>query len=257
MKEGKDVKLIRCVDCNEVIFLSSYDFYPEYLYDAEKDIFEERMKDDRKTFEVKHQRHHLEELSVIEGSFISEDLYLEPVKTSYFEVTNGCENFVVKKWRKNIRAPLTYELIPGHLALTEVRFSAQGEDIRKQFQAEVKLTDRAVEKTDHFVKLVQSVISQMDEKDLRSENLCETGNPAILHVTLDEEKIEQILKGCQDIFTPEELKKIEVFIRGNTGYCGVMTALVERQFEIRKSEKSRLEGVTVLPGRLKKRGVFS
>ena len=107
MREGKDVKLIRCVDCNEVIPLSTYDFYPEYLYDAEKGIFEERKRDDRKSFEAKHQRHHVEELSIIEGSFISEDPYLEPLKTGYFEVTNGCENFVVKKWRNDIHAPLT------------------------------------------------------------------------------------------------------------------------------------------------------
>jgi hypothetical protein len=240
MKEDNNIRLIRCMDCNEIIALSIYDFYPEYLHDAEKGIFEERERYDRKTFEVKHQRHRLEELYVIEGSFLAEDLYLEPVKASYFEVTNGCENFVVKKWRKDIRAPLAYELIPGHLALTDIRFSAQCEDIRKQLQTELKLSGKAEEKIKGFIDVVQSVISQMDEKDLIREDICETVSPVVSHVPLDEKQIEKILKECQKIFTPEELKKIEEFIRENNEYNGVMTALIERRFEIRKIEGNKV-----------------
>jgi hypothetical protein len=236
MKEGKNFCLTRCVDCNEIISLSTHDFSPEYFYDAEKDVLKAEKRDDRKEFEGKHQRHHLEELQVIEESFISEGLYLEPVKTSYFEVTNGCEKFVVKKWRKDVYTPLTYELIPGHLVLTKVSFSAQGEGIRKQLHAEVKLTDRADEKAERFVNVVQSVISQMDEKDLDRENLCETGDPALSHAILSEDKVGKIVERCREIFAPDELKKIEKFIRENNEYNGVMTALVKRYFEIRMDE---------------------
>lgn len=236
MKEEKDIRLIRCVECNEIISLSKYDFCPEYIHDVEKDIFEEQKGDDRKPFVAKHQRHHLEELHMIEGSFISEDLYLEPVKASYFEVTNGSEKFVIKKWRKDIHAPLTYELIPGHIAFTEIRLFAQCKDIRKQFQAEVEILDSAEEKIDNFVKVVESVVSQMEEKEFRKKDLYETSSPVVSHVRLGEEEIEKILKGCQRIFTSDEIKRIEKFIRENNEYNGVMTALVERQFEIRKSE---------------------
>lgn len=235
MKAGKNLKLTRCVDCNEIIPLSVYDSYPEYVYDIERDILREQKRDDRKNFEDKHQRHHLEELQVIEGSCISGGPYREPVKASYFEVTNGSENFVIKKWRKDIYDPLTYELIPGHLAFTELMFSPQYDDIRKQFQTEVKLTDHTEEKMEHFLTVVRSVISQMNESDLETEDLYETDNPAIVYVQLNEEKVGKILEGCRTVFTPEELKKLAVFIRENNEHDGVMTALVKRQFEIKRT----------------------
>jgi hypothetical protein len=37
------------------------------------------------------------------------------------------------------------------------------------------------------------------------------------------------------VFTPEELKKLVVFIRENNEHDGVMTALVKRQFEIKRT----------------------
>jgi len=218
-----------------------YDFSPDYFYDAEKDVLREERRDDQKDFKDRHQKHHLEELRVIEGSFVSEGLYLEPVKASYFEVTNGYEKFVVKKWRKDIYAPLTYELIPGHLILTKVRFSAQADDIRKQLKREIKLANHADEKVEKFIKVVQSVISQMDEKDLRRENLCETGDPACSHVTLSADKVGKIIEGCRQIFAPAEFERIEGFIRENNEYNGVMTALAKRFFAIRVDGNSGVE----------------
>jgi len=247
MRERKNFRLTRCVDCNEIIFLSTYDFSLEYFYDAEKDVLTEEERDDRKDFEDRHQRHHLEELQLIDGSFISEGLYWEPVKASYFEVTNGYEKFVVKKWRKDVYAPLVYELIPGHLVFTRVSFSAQCDDIRKQFLKDMKLADNENEKADRFVDIVQSVISQMDEKDLSRENVCETGAPAHLHVLLSTDKIERIVEGCRGIFTPAEIRKIEKFIRENNEYNGVMTVLAKRHFEIRIDENSKVEKRKKIP----------
>jgi hypothetical protein len=227
------------VDCNEIISLSRYDFSPDYFYDAEKDILKEEERNDRKNFEGRHQKHHLEELQVIEGSFVSEGRYLEPVKVSYFEATNGHEKFLVKKWRKDIYTPLTYELVPGQLVLTKVTFSVQEEDIRKQLQAEKMFDDHADGKIDKFVDVVRSVISRMDEKNLSSESLFETGDPALSsYVSLSADEVGKIVERCREIFAPAELKKIEKFIRENNEYNGVMTVLVQRHFEIRINEYS-------------------
>jgi hypothetical protein len=81
----------------------------------------------------------------------------------------------------------------------------------------------------------------MNESDLETEDLYETDNPAIVYLKLNEEKVDKILEGCRTVFTPEELKKLVVFIRENNEHDGVMTALVKRQFEIRRDENSRVE----------------
>jgi hypothetical protein len=49
---------------------------------------------------ILHHGHRLENLKIIEDSFVSEKAYSEPIKTSFFKATNGKEKFVVKKFRE-------------------------------------------------------------------------------------------------------------------------------------------------------------
>lgn len=240
MKEKKGIRFTRCRDCNELICLSDYDFSPDYFYNAEKDTVRVIMRNDRKSFEERHKKHQLEDLQVIEGSFITEGLYMEPVKASYFEVTNGSERFVVKKWRKDIYAPLTYELIPGRLVLKETTFSVSREDIRKQFLAEVKIDEQSKAKVTEFINVVEKVISKMDERDLNGRELSETGRAGCFFVNLREDQIRKILDGCCFIFSDEEIGEIERFIRENNEYNGVMTVLVKQLFEIQRDEAPKM-----------------
>ena len=128
-------RLIRCVECNEIISMTEYDFSPEYRYDEEKDCFIELTKNDREHFVTKHKDHSTEELNVNGASFVSQSPYSDPLKTCYFEATNGRENFVIKRWRDTIEDPVEYELFKGHIEITDPQVEVQTTHIRRQIEA--------------------------------------------------------------------------------------------------------------------------
>ena len=111
-------KWIRCIECNEVAHVTDYDCSPEYQWDEARGEVIEKSVDDMRDFMLQHGRHTIEELSRVSDSFVSEGSYVEPLRVSYIEATNGKEWFVIKTWRDDINDPLRYELIPGWIKTT-------------------------------------------------------------------------------------------------------------------------------------------
>ena len=128
---------IRCVECNEVAHITDYDCSPQYHCDKNLEEVIERPMDDTRNFMVKHRHHKMEELYIIKDSFMSEGAYVEPLKVSYFDATNGKERFVIKRWRESINNPLQYELIPGYVK-TAVNLEVQSDEIRRQIRSEIQ-----------------------------------------------------------------------------------------------------------------------
>ena len=129
-------RLLRCTECNEIINMTEHDFSAEYHYDKKKDCFLELVRNDREPFITKHKSHKVEELKVNRASYISDCSYSEPLKTSYFETTNGREDFVIKRWRDKIESPLRYEIVKGYIEVTN-KSVVHGENIIKQIQTEI------------------------------------------------------------------------------------------------------------------------
>src|SRR4030067_2730725 len=113
-----------------------FDQWPEYepSQDPSVESFRTLLKDDFQDFLRNHRGHRLEDLKIIEDSFVSEKSYSEPVKTSYFKATNGREHFVVKRFRERIDQPLKYQLIRGDYSLKCIDLQIQSEAIRKQLE---------------------------------------------------------------------------------------------------------------------------
>jgi hypothetical protein len=128
---------IRCIECNQVAHVTEYDRSPLYQCDRDYGNSIEKPMDDMKSFMMQHGRHSMEELSVIKDSFISEGKYGEPRKASYFQATNGKEQFVIKGWREDINVPLQYELIPGCIKTT-LDLKVQSYEIQMQMREEIK-----------------------------------------------------------------------------------------------------------------------
>ena len=101
-------KLIRCIQCNEVMNATEWDSYPEYTWDS-GEIKEIEMSD-RKAFLQEHKGHDIEELIPV-STPVSDKPYTEPIKTCYFEATNGKGTFLIKRWRSTIDNPFAYEII--------------------------------------------------------------------------------------------------------------------------------------------------
>ena len=144
-------QLIRCTHCDEIFLKTPYDQWPEYEPSSSLSPDPSRSveRDDFKAFLGNHQGHPLEELKIIEESFVSEKAYAEPVKISYFKATNGKEHFVIKKFRDQISEPLRYQLIHGDYFLKCVGIGIQTEAIKAEI-AYLQSHYRVVKKFDSW-----------------------------------------------------------------------------------------------------------
>jgi len=226
-------KIIRCIDCNALYVSTPFDQIPEYvrdevIVDIQKEHpseYREVGKNDYGAFCQKHSGHVLENLTIIENSFYSEGPYFDPHRILYFETTNGKETFLIKRWRTSVLEPVRYEVVPAKLEVTTT-VEIQRQDLKKQLVHEMR-EPSTQEKVERFIEIVQEEAQQIDPVRCAAEAI-EVTEANISFVPLVEEQIARILKKSSSIFTPEELSKLERFIRQNAEYNGVMTFLIKK-----------------------------
>jgi hypothetical protein len=218
--------LIRCIDCNAVINMAEQDFTPYYTW-REGELAEHEA-DDREVFDQAHKDHKTEYLTSLTTP-ISEKPYREPVKTSYFEATNGTKNFLIKRWRRSIDEPVTYEIIDGRLEVIQGPARVQTEAIKKQLKADYgsSITD---EKIWSFLTAIQKEVEKLDPTSLVLSVEGET--PLIAYHLLGSNCVERILIRCQDKFNHDELQLLREFITEHNAYDDVMTVIVQTDFTV-------------------------
>jgi hypothetical protein len=249
-------QLIRCVDCDAVLLKTPFDQCPEYVFEPNSSpgAFRIVERDDFRDFLKNHHGHRLEDLTIIEDSLVSEKPYVEPVKVSYFKATNGNENFVIEKSRKNIEDPLEYKLIYGDLKLRCLSIEFQIEEIKKQLLAEYP--DLTEEKAESFVRVCQDIPKVVDMRNLERVQE-ESSHPLDIYYQMDEVTIAHLLRRCHNIFQGKEYLDIEDFIQRHRDN-GVLLLKATHRIEIvevAKPEKEvpPLDVPFVIRGILKKR----
>jgi hypothetical protein len=215
---------------------SPFDGHPEYKFDPghPPENFQIIERDDFKDFLFHHQGHQLENLKIIEDSFVSEKAYSEPIKTAFFKATNGRERFVVKKYRERIDEPLKYELVPGDYCLRCLAVEIQSEGILKQIRREVQppLSQR---KIGAFLKLMGVIVEGIDIKDL--ERIPEESHhPLEAYYKIDDVRVMYLLRNCRHIFKGQEYLAIEEFIHRHKD-DGVL--LLKATYEIRITQMAK------------------
>jgi len=219
--------LIHCIDCNKVINMTEWDFCTSYKW-QEGEIKEQEVND-RNAFEQRHKNHRTEELIPVTTA-ISDKPYAEPLKTSYFEASNGKRRFLIKQWRSSIDAPREYEVVEGRLEITHGILYVQSDSIKKQFLVEHDATIPQ-KKLNHFIKAVQDEVKNLDPDAL--EVSAEGESPLISFCQMGTESVKRILARCRDKFDWNELKLIRDFVIGHNGYDDVMTIVATREFSIK------------------------
>jgi hypothetical protein len=205
-------QLIRCKNCDEIFMKTPFDQYPEYEFGSGRspDHFRSGERDDFQEFLIHHHGHRLENLKVIEDSFVSEKAYAEPVKASFFKATNGKERFVVKKSRERIDEPLKYSLIPGDYSLKCITVEVQSEEITKQLKREFK-PPLAQGKIDAFLKLYRAIVEDVAIGDL--ERIPEESDrPLEVYYRIDDVSLMYLLRNSHNIFKGREYSGMEEFI---------------------------------------------
>lgn len=198
----------------------------------------------------------MEELKILEDSFVSDRDYIEPVKTSYFKATNGKENFVVKKFREKIEEPLQYQLIHGDYSLKCIGIEIRSGEIAKQLQAEFKTIPLSHDKVDAFLKLFQYIAKNSDVKKLERISE-ESPNPLEVYYKMDDISLVYLLRNCRNIFKGQEYSAIEDFIHHHKD-DGVLLLKATYRIQITEMVESKREAVTVrVPSKLKEVAVKS
>ncbi len=231
--------LIRCITCDEVFLKTPFDRSPEYepRSTAPLESFQTIERDDLQDFLRDHQGHRLEDLKILEDSFISEKEYFEPVKTSYFKATNGKESFVIKKFRETIEEPVKYQLIHGDYSLTCSHIEAQSKDIEKQLKSEPKTSGLPQNKIDGFLKLLEYITRAVDIEKLERVSE-ESPNPLNIYYKLDDISLVYLLRNCRNIFNGQEYLAVEEFIDRHKN-DGVLLLKATYKIQITKTAKSR------------------
>jgi hypothetical protein len=237
-------QLIRCKNCGELFMKTPFDRYPEYLFglDHSPEMAQSIEKDDFQDFLSHHYGHQLEHLEIIEDSFVSEKVYSEPIKTSFFKATNGKEKFVIKKFREKIDEPLKYQLIHGDYFLKCISLEIQSEEISKQLKRELN-PPLSQTQIDAFLKLFRSIVEDVNMKDL--ERIPEeSSHPLEVFYKIDDVHLMYLLRNCHNIFKGQEYSAIEEFIHRHKD-DGVL--LLKAIFKIQITEMTKHQERMVFP----------
>jgi hypothetical protein len=198
--------------CDEIFMKTPFDQYPEYEFDSGRPLenFRSIERDDFQDFLIHHHGHRLENLKIIEDSFVSEKAYSEPIKTSFFKATNGKEKYVIKKFRERIDEPLKYQLFSGDYSLKCTVIEIQSEEISKQLKRELK-PPLSQNKIDAFLRLYRAIAEDIDIKDL--ERIPEESHhPLEIYYKIDDLRLMYLLRNCRNIFKGQEYSAMEEFI---------------------------------------------
>jgi hypothetical protein len=219
--------LIHCIDCNKLIHMTEGNFCAHYEW--QEGEIREQEDNDRKAFEQRHKNHRTEELIPVTPA-ISDKPYAEPLKTSYFEASNGKRRFLIKRWRSTIEDPCEFEIVDGRLEIAHSKVRVQTEAIKKQFRMEhnAAIPDK---KLNYFIKAVQDEVKNLGPDVL--EVSAEGESPLISFYQLDSDSLKRILMRCQDKFSWQELKLLRDFVIEHNAYDDVMTAVGKKKFSIK------------------------
>ena len=242
------IQLIHCINCHAVCLKTPFDQWPEYESHPldSSDSLRGIDRDDFQDFLRNHRGHRLENLRVIEDSFISEKSYSEPVKVSYFKATNGKESFVIKKFRERIDEPLKYQLILGDYTLRCTGIQIQSEAIAKQLEREFKASPLPLDRIAAFLKLYQHIAETANINNLERVSE-ESPNPLEIYYKIDDLSLFYLLRNCRNIFQGREYATVEEFVHQHKE-DGVLLLKGTHQIEIieRAQSKKKVPAHTAL-----------
>ena len=131
---------------------------------------EAQATDDWRLFMAQHAGHRLEPLQASGEKLFPDGSFMDPMSVGYIEVTNGQNRYVVRRARKSIQEPMSYELIRGHLADVGLTVEVQESEIKKEIKNHFSWAPATCpddDKIDLFVGLVKEVVKTIDPQRIQ------------------------------------------------------------------------------------------
>jgi len=226
--------LLRCHDCNRLLLLGSHNRAPAWRMRAGDVEPIEIPRDDEEEFRRTHARHRLGKLAVVDGSFVSEGAWSDPMRVTYFEATDGNETVVVRRHRTHLDRPVIYEVVPGRLEVRPVALEVQARDIGRQIEADLPgLLDAG--EVAHFLRAVEEIAGSLEPEEL--EEVCvDSRDTLVAYARLDEKHVAEILDRIRTDVPADTLRRLHRFILDNTEGDDVMNLVIRKAFILRDPE---------------------
>ena len=235
-------RFVHCTHCDEGFMETPFDQCPEYEFDPAhpSELFRSKERNDFQEFLKNHRGHRLEYLKIVEGSFVSEKAYIEPVKISYFRATNKKqEKFVVKRSREKIGEPVKYQVIPGDYFLEYLGVEIQSEEIARQLDAEFQRDPLAQPQISAFLKLYGRIVRSIDIKSLERIPQ-ESSHPLEIYYSMDDKSVVYLLRHCRAIFEERKYSDIVDFVYRHKD-AGVLLLKAKYKIKIKERAKTKKE----------------
>lgn len=227
-------KFIHCCVCDAIHHVSTFDKAPIYVF--VRDEVKAQATDDWRLFMTQHAGHRLEPLKASGEKLFTDGLPPDPMSVVYFEVTNGQDRYVVRRARKSIQEPMSYELIRGRLADGGVTVEVQEREIKKEIKNHFSWAPATCpndEKIDLFVRLLKEIANTLDPQSIKISEYSYTDD-SISYGTLDCSVLDALADRCADYFLPDELASLRRFIDTHRDGADVMTLVLRRQLTLER-----------------------
>ena len=224
-------RFIRCRQCNQILPVDRFfgDFEAPALLPGVE--WSDEDSNFRREFAFSHGNHPQEELWIDPETIFSEKPSYEPVKTSYFEATNGRRKFLIKRTKPGLEHPARYEILPGQMKISNLAITIQEADLQREISADRTSSALSAEKVSEFIAAFHKEVAAILPYRLFEaiEATAEGDSPRLLYATLKQERWEKILDRCARNFQDSDLRWIREFIRNHRQPGEVLSLLVHRK----------------------------
>jgi hypothetical protein len=225
-------KFIRCCVCSAIHHVTPFDKAP--IYARLENTLEERAADDWRAFMERHAGHRLEPLKASGETLFPYGSPRDPMSVAYVEVTNGHDRYLVRRRRRSIQEPMSYELISGRLTEVGILVEVQENEIKKEMKNHFSWTPATCptdDKIDVFVGFFKEVIKTLEPQDIPVSEYSYLDN-AVSYGLLDDATVDLLMDKCAVCFLPGELKSLRRFVETHRSGCDVMTLVMRRRLTI-------------------------
>ena len=228
-------KFIRCCVCDAVHHVSSFDKAPTFVFVG--DEFEVLANDDWRLFMAQHAGHRLEPLEASGEKLFPNGSSRDPMSVGYIEVTNGRDRYILRRARKSVQEPVSYQLIRGRLADMGTVVEIQENEIKREMKNHFSWTPAICpddDKIDLFVGLVKEVAKSLDPQQIPvSEDSYD--DDSVSYGTFDNAALDALTERCAAHFLPDEVASLRRFVETHRSGSDVMTLVLRRRLALERA----------------------
>lgn len=224
-----DGKFILCRNCGSVHHVTVFDRAPKYSISGGES--KQSPADDWREFMNHHAGHRMEAVKSLGEQYSFDTSPGDPMAVGYIEVTNGHQNFLLRRYRRSIEEPLRFEPVEARLGEPAVSLEIQEREIRKELKLRFRwppghaLNDATI---DLFIALFRDAASQIDARGVTGAEPSYS-NENLSYAALPPPVKEDLLKNCARHFSVMEVEALRRFMESHCDGSNVMTLMLRRR----------------------------